>query len=55
MILTIKMWYDIHDMLQARDLCAMQAARNAVLSESFDPAKYVQIFNMNSMEIQIYI
>lgn len=41
--------------LQARnfceELCVVQAARGAVLSDSFDPDKYGQIFNMTSVEV----
>lgn len=42
-------------MLQARnlceELCIVQAAREAFLTDSFDPAKYGQIFNVTSAEI----
>lgn len=33
------------------ELCVVQAAREAVLSDLFDPAKYGQIFNMTSVEV----
>lgn len=33
------------------ELYVVQAAREAVLSNSFDPIKYAQIFNMTSVEI----
>ncbi|XP_031636474.1 uncharacterized protein LOC116349259 [Contarinia nasturtii] len=33
------------------DLCVVQAARGAVLSDLFDPDKYGQIFNMTSVEV----
>lgn len=33
------------------ELCVLQAARGAVLSDSFDPAKYGQVFNMTSVEV----